>query len=94
MSKQHIIFACYLLIINLLTFALYGIDKRKSKKKKFRIPEKTLLWMARLGGGIGSWMGIMTFHHKTKHTRFKIIVPLWTMIWLAGLILLSNYYWD
>ena len=94
MPQIPIIIGCYLLFVNILAFALYGIDKRKAKKKAYRIPERTLLWMARLGGGIGSWVGIMSFHHKTKHTRFMVIVPLWTVIWLLGLILLSNYYWD
>ena len=94
MLQTPIIIALYLLLVNILAFALYGFDKRKAKKKSFRIPEKTLLWMARIGGGVGSWMGIMLFHHKTKHTKFKIIVPLWTVIWLVALILLSNYFWD
>ena len=91
MPQITIVLACYLLLVNLLAFILYGIDKRKAKKKAFRIPERTLLWMARLGGGIGSWIGIMLFHHKTKHTRFKVIVPLWTVIWLVVLIVLFDY---
>ena len=93
MSELPVIIGCYLLIVNILAFALYGIDKRKAKKKRFRIPERTLLWMARIGGGIGSWMGIMSFHHKTKHTKFKVVVPLWTVIWLIVLIVLLDYYW-
>ena len=93
MPELSIIIACYLLIVNVLAFALYGLDKGKAKKKKFRIPERALLWMARLGGGFGSWIGIMLFHHKTKHTKFKIVVPLWTVIWLIVLIVISNYYW-
>ena len=93
MPELPVIIGCYLLIVNILAFALYGIDKRKAKKKRFRIPERTLLWMARIGGGIGSWMGIMSFHHKTKHIKFKIVVPLWTVIWLIVLIVLLDYYW-
>lgn len=93
MPELPVIIGCYLLIVNILAFVLYGIDKRKAKKKRFRIPERTLLWMARIGGGIGSWMGIMSFHHKTKHTKFKVVVPLWTVIWLIVLIVLLDYYW-
>ena len=93
MPELPVIIGCYLLIVNILAFVLYGIDKRKAKKKRFRIPERTLLWMARIGGGIGSWMGIMSFHHKTKHTKFKVVVPLWTAIWLIVLIVLLDYYW-
>lgn len=91
MPQLPITLACYLLIVNILAFTLYGVDKKKAKKKKFRIPERTLLWMARLGGGFGSWIGIMLFHHKTKHTKFKIVVPLWTVIWLVVLIVLFDY---
>lgn len=93
MPQIPVIIACYLLLANLLAFVLYGIDKVKAKKKAYRIPERTLLWMARIGGGVGSWIGVMVFHHKTKHAKFKIVVPLWTVIWLVVLILLSNYYW-
>ena len=42
--------------------------------------------MARIGGGIGSWLGIKSFHHKTKHAKFRIVVPLWMIIWLAALV--------
>jgi len=86
------ILLCYLLLINLLGFALYGVDKAKSKRKgSRRIPERTLLWVARLGGGLGCWLGMMLFRHKTQHTRFMILVPLWTMIWIVGVVLLWRY---
>lgn len=92
MPKLFIVIATYLLIVNLIAFALYGIDKRRAIKHKFRIPEKTLLWMARIGGGVGSWAGIKVFRHKTKHTKFRIIVPLWTIIWIVALVL-AVVYW-
>ena len=92
MTPYYKTIAIYLLMVNLIAFALYGIDKRKAKKHKFRIPERTLLWMARIGGGIGCWAGIKVFHHKTKHTKFRIIVPLWTILWIAALAL-AFIYW-
>ena len=70
----------YLILINLLGFVLYGMDKVKSKGKDRRIPERVLLWVARLGGGLGCWLGMMFFRHKTQHTRFMILVPLWTVL--------------
>ena len=91
MDRIQIIVLSYLIIINTLAFTLYGIDKRKAKKHKFRISEKTLLWMARIGGGIGCWAGIKVFHHKTKHPKFRIIVPLWTIIWVAAIVLAVVY---
>jgi len=82
----------YLLLINLLGFILYGIDKAKSKRKgSRRIPERTLLWVARFGGGVGCWLGMMLFRHKTKHIRFMILVPLWTVLWAVGVVLLWRY---
>ncbi len=89
LTPQYLIPA-YLILVNLLAFALYGIDKKKAKKKKYRISESTLLWMARIGGGIGCLVGMHLFHHKTNHKRFKIIVPVWTLIWLFGLIILTS----
>lgn len=65
----------YLLIINLVTFVTYGIDKRKAKKNKWRIPESTLLWLAVLGGSIGALWGMKYWHHKTLHRKFKYGVP-------------------
>ena len=81
----------YLLLINLLGFVLYGVDKAKSKGKSRRISERTLLWVARLGGGLGCWLGMMLFRHKTKHTRFMILVPLWTVLWVIAMVLLVRY---
>ncbi len=80
----------YLLLINLLGFVLYGVDKAKSKGRSRRIPERVLLWVARLGGGVGCWMGMMLFRHKTKHDRFMALVPLWTVLWTVALGLLGR----
>ena len=85
---MHTFLLLYLILINLLGFVLYGCDKAKSKGKGRRIPEWVLLWVARLGGGVGCWMGMMLFRHKTKHNRFMILVPLWTVLWAAALALL------
>ena len=81
----------YILFINLVGFVLYGVDKAKSKGRGRRIPERTLLWVARLGGGVGCWLGMMLFRHKTKHTRFMVLVPLWTVVWAIGMVLLVRY---
>ena len=82
------IIASYLVIVNLIGFFSYGLDKAKAKKDVRRIPEKTLLNMARLGGGLGCWIGMKVFHHKTLHRQFRIIVPIWTIIWVGLIVLL------
>ena len=66
----------YLITINIITFFIYGIDKLKAKKGKWRIPESTLLLLVIIGGSIGAWLGIKVWHHKTLHKKFKYGIPL------------------
>ncbi|NLA73137.1 MAG: DUF1294 domain-containing protein [Clostridiales bacterium] len=67
----------YILIIwNALVFIIYGIDKRKAINNKYRIKEFTLILLAFLMGAAGAITGMEVFHHKTKKTKFKILVPL------------------
>lgn len=66
----------YLIAINIVSFVLYGIDKCKAKKGKWRISEATLLLMAVIGGSIGAWIGMRVWHHKTLHKKFTIGVLL------------------
>lgn len=66
----------YLLIINAAGFLLMLIDKWKARKKRWRIPEATLMTVAALGGSIGSLLGMYTFRHKTRHPKFTLGIPL------------------
>lgn len=66
----------YLAVINVVTFFMYGIDKWKAKKSKWRIREAALLGLAVLGGSIGAWLGMKAWHHKTLHRKFRYGVPL------------------
>ena len=66
----------YLALINAVTFIVYGADKLKAKKGKWRIPESTLLLLAVVGGRIGAWCGVKVWHHKTLHKKFKYGIPL------------------
>ncbi len=72
-----------LLLVNVLAFALYGIDKLKAKKGAWRIPESTLLLVAFLGGSLGALLGMELFRHKTKHAKFRILVPLFLLLHIA-----------
>ena len=65
----------YLFAINIVSFFLYGIDKYKAKKNKWRISEATLLMIAVIGGSIGAWVGMRLWHHKTMHKKFKYGIP-------------------
>ena len=66
----------YLFGINLITFIIYGIDKLKAKKGKWRTPEACLLGLAVIGGSIGAYLGMKVWHHKTMHKKFRYVIPL------------------
>ena len=74
-SLLHIVLA-YLAVINVVTFFMYGIDKRRSTSGRL-LPtgRKKLLGLAVLGGSIGAWSGMKIWHHKTLHKKFKYGVP-------------------
>ena len=80
----------YIVIINILTFIFYGIDKLKAKKGKWRIPESTLLLLAIIGGSIGAFLGMKVWHHKTMHKKFKYGIPLIIILQLGVLLYLSK----
>ncbi len=69
------IIVLYLLIINVITFIVYCVDKYKAKQGKWRIPESTLLLLAALGGSVGALLGMKVWHHKTMHKKFQYGVP-------------------
>ena len=72
--KTIIIF--YLVIINIITFFLYGVDKWKAQRARWRIPESVLLGMAAIGGSVGAWLGMRVWRHKTQHAKFRFGVPI------------------
>ena len=70
----------YLLAVNIITFLLFGIDKRRAVKEKWRVSEKCLLVCALLGGSIGAIYGMKAFHHKTQKPKFKFGVPIFLVL--------------
>ena len=85
LNLQHIALI-YLVIINVVTFLMYGIDKWKAKKSKRRIRETALLGLAVLGGSIGAWFGMKVWHHKTLHKKFRYGIPAIFIIQLAIIV--------
>ena len=83
-----IILAAYFIIMNIIGFALMGIDKQKAKKRAFRIPEATLFIVALIGGSIGSILGMYAFRHKTKHWYFVYGMPFILIVQVALVVLL------
>lgn len=66
----------YYIAVNIAAFVMYGADKYFAKKKMQRIPEKTLILAAAIGGAFGAYAGMQLFRHKTKHTKFNVLVPI------------------
>ena len=93
MNTLHSCLAYYLLGINAVAFIMYGIDKYKAKKAKWRIPEATLLLLAVLGGSIGAWMGMKVWHHKTMHKKFKYGILAILLIQIALMTYLHVNLW-
>lgn len=87
---EKILAAAYILI-NIIVFSLYGADKKKSQKSEWRIKESTLILSAFLFGGIGALAGMKVFHHKTKHTKFIVLVPLAAILNIA--VIAAAYIW-
>ena len=86
--KSIAFLAGYIIIINIIGFALMGIDKRKAQRSAYRIPEATLFTIAFMGGSLGSVLGMYTFRHKTKHWYFKFGMPIILILQIALIVLL------
>ncbi|MDD5781811.1 MAG: DUF1294 domain-containing protein [Muribaculaceae bacterium] len=74
---------CYIVVINLVSFMMFGIDKYKARRGQWRISEATLLAVAAIGGSLGAWMGMKVWHHKTLHSKFRYGVPIMLLVHIA-----------
>lgn len=81
----------YLIIINAAAFIIFGIDKRRAVKNRWRIAESTLFLLALIGGSIGALAGMRVFHHKTKHFRFVLGIPLILILQIAAAFMILKY---
>ncbi|HIT90294.1 MAG TPA: DUF1294 domain-containing protein [Candidatus Merdenecus merdavium] len=79
----------YLIFINTIGFLSMGYDKYKAKKQLWRTKEKTLFFIAIIGGSVGSILGMQVFRHKTKHLSFTLGFPIIFLIQFAAIFL----YW-
>ena len=80
----------YLIVINIVTFLVYGIDKWKAKQGSWRISEVSLLILAVIGGCIGALLGMKIWHHKTMHKKFKYGLPLILLVQIALIYLILD----
>ena len=88
MQILNYVIIIYFVIINILGFAIMGIDKNRAKKNQWRVKEKTLFLIAGIGGSVGSILGIRYFHHKTKHLKFIVGMPFLLFLHICILIYL------
>ena len=72
----------YLIIINIISFIICYIDKKRAINNEYRISEYTLISLSIIGGCYGFLLGMYIFHHKTKKIKFKILIPIICIIWL------------
>jgi len=75
MSYLHWALLGYLVLVNLIAFTVYGADKRRARKDRRRVPEKTLFLLAIIGGSVGAFAGMRLFRHKTRHWYFVWGIP-------------------
>lgn len=80
----------YLLAVNVLTFIVYGVDKWKARRGRWRVPEATLMGLAALGGSVGAWLAMQLFRHKTQKKKFRYGVQILFVIQVAAVALLLN----
>ena len=86
-------FLIYLLIINAAGFLLMLVDKHKARKNLWRIRESTLMWVAALGGSIGSLLGMYTVRHKTQHPKFTVGIPVILAVQIVlGVVVYSKFF--
>ncbi len=78
----------YLLLVNAAAFLAFGEDKRRTKRREWRIPEATLMGLAAAGGSLGALAGMRFFHHKTRHRKFTAGVP---ALLIAQIALLAKW---
>lgn len=77
----------YFTIINFWEFVFMGLDKAYARRGEYRIPEKTLFWVALLGGAAGGTAGMFFFRHKTRHWYFRYGFPAIALLHIALFII-------
>lgn len=91
MQNYLLFLLIYILIINIISFLLMGIDKFLARHNMYRISEKTLFLFSFMLGGIGSFLGMHIFRHKTKHKSFQIGIPITIIFNILIVLILFKY---
>ena len=94
MNRQTVVVIALVVItvMNLVSFALMGIDKRRARRGAWRISERALFMMTACFGGLGGVLGMKVFHHKTQHWYFRVFFPVLLVLQIAILAIGVHYY--
>jgi uncharacterized membrane protein YsdA (DUF1294 family) len=90
MEVMYKVIILYLIVMNMVGFFSMGVDKKRAKSNEWRIKEKTLFFIAAIGGSAGSVLGMKIFHHKTKHRTFVIGMPSILIVQIILIMFLFN----
>lgn len=82
------IFPLYLLAVNTAAFICFGIDKRRAKREKWRLRERTLILLSAVGGSVGALLAMKIFHHKTRHKKFTLGIPVILILQAAAAVMI------
>lgn len=88
---MDVLMVCYGIIMNLLSFLLYGIDKWSARHDLRRIPEKVLLGIAAIGGSLGAFAGMRLFRHKTRKAKFYLGVPILLFLQICVVVVVMTF---
>ena len=93
MNRQTVVVIALVVIavMNVVSFALMGIDKRRARRGVWRISEKALFLSTACFGGLGGVLGMKVFHHKTKHWYFRVFFPV--LLFVQVVLLAAGAYW-
>ena len=94
MNRQTVVVIALVVIavMNLVSFALMGIDKRRARRGVWRISERALFMTTACFGGLGGVLGMKVFHHKTQHWYFRVFFPVLLVLQIAILAIGVHYY--
>lgn len=90
-NNKELILLIYLITINLVSFSIMGLDKKKAREKRYRISENVLIFISLIGGAIGSLISMIMFKHKTSKKKFYIGLPIIYIINKIIIILIINH---
>ena len=91
-KEKENMFMTYLILINFIAFVMFGVDKWKAVHEEYRLSERLLINTAVIGGSVGAIAGMLLFHHKTLHNKFRFGLPLILVVQLVLAVLVLMFF--